>query len=302
MNLKKAFNKLINKITETLGIREVDPELIDEVMDEIELDLYEAGVIYEVIEKLRDHLKNKLVGQKIPRGPGAKNFVLNSLQEFILDILKTPKINLDEIITQAKTKRGFCLLLFLGFNGVGKSLTLCKVGYLLKNKSFRPLVVAGDTFRSAAIDQLEGYALQAKLPIIKSVRGADSCALIYDATKSALSKGYDVVLADTAGRSHTDMNLMRELEKIVRVNSPDLKILVLDSLTGSDILSQFELFDKYVGVDALIFTKLDAVKRGGPLLSAISHIKKPILFVGTGQKITDLEPYNPEKIFNMIFA
>ncbi|RLI98628.1 MAG: signal recognition particle-docking protein FtsY, partial [Candidatus Aenigmatarchaeota archaeon] len=159
-----------------------------------------------------------------------------------------------------------------------------------------------DTFRAAAIHQLEEYAKKVGLPVIKQSYGADSCAVIFDARKAAEARGFDVVLADTAGRSHTDKNLMEELNKICRINKPDLKILVLDSLTGSDVIHQFEFFDRAVGVDGIIFSKVDVNEKGGNILSVCYSFKKPILFLGNGQSIDSLIEYEPEKLVKNLLS
>jgi fused signal recognition particle receptor len=126
--------------------------------------------------------------------------------------------------------------------------------------------------------------------------------VIFDARKSAEAKGYDVVLADTAGRMHTNKNLLDELSKIVRVNKPDLKVLVLDSLSGSDVINQFEFFDKAVGIDTVVFSKVDVNEKGGNILSICHNFKKPILFLGTGQNYENLDIYSPEKIITSLVS
>ncbi|MGC8812684.1 MAG: signal recognition particle-docking protein FtsY, partial [Candidatus Aenigmatarchaeota archaeon] len=246
----------------------------------------------EVAKKIIKELKENLVGKEVKKGEERK-VIKENLRKILLDILSVPKISLEEIIEKAKKENRPALLVFLGFNGVGKSLNLTKTALWLKNKGYKPLIAAGDTFRAAAIDQIEEYAKTVNVPLIKQKYGADSCAVIYDARKAAEARGFDVVLADTAGRSHTNKNLMEELSKICRVNKPDLKILVLDSLSGSDMLNQFNFFDKAVGVDAIIFSKVDVNEKGGNILSVCHSFRKPILFVGVGQNLKDLIEYNP---------
>ena len=167
---------------------------------------------------------------------------------------------------------------------------------------YKPLLAAGDTYRAAGDIQLEKYAEKIDVPVIKHKHGSDSCAVIFDARKAAEARGYDVVLADTSGRMHTEKNLLEELKKICRVNKPDLKILVLDSLSGSDVISQFEFFDDAVGVDAVIFSKVDVNEKGGNILSVCFSYKKPVLFLGVGQGYDDLEAYNPEKLVKNLLA
>src|SRR3989338_6686963 len=165
-----------------------------------------------------------------------------------------------------------------------------------KLREYKPILAAGDTFRAASIEQLEEHSRRLNAKLIKSKYGADSAAVIFDAVKHAAATGTKLVLADTAGRSHTNINLMDELRKVVRVNNPDLKVLVLDSLAGNDIYEQARLFDEAVGVDAIILTKSDVYDRGGAALSAAYALKKPILFLGTGQEYEDLMEFDPEII------
>ena len=295
--VKRFVEKIVKKVVEK-RLSEAD---LKPVLDELEVDLIEADVAYEVVEKLKQDLRKNLVDKPIRRGK-EKEYVLNVIKQSLLEILSVPRIDLEKIIEEAKTENRPALFVFLGFNGTGKSLSLSKVGYWLKQRGYKVLLAAGDTFRAAAIHQLEEYAKKVGLPVIKQSYGADSCAVIFDARKAAEARGFDVVLADTAGRSHTDKNLMEELNKICRVNKPDLKILVLDSLTGSDVIHQFEFFDRAVGVDGIIFSKVDVNEKGGNILSVCYSFKKPILFLGNGQSIDSLIEYEPEKLVKNLLS
>ncbi len=295
--VKRFVEKIVKKVVEK-RLSEAD---LKPILDELEADLIEADVAYEVVEKLKQDLRKNLVDKPIRRGK-EKEYILNVIKQSLLEVLSVPRIDLEKIIEKAKAENRPALFVFLGFNGTGKSLSLSKVGYWLKQKGYKVLLAAGDTFRAAAIHQLEEYAKKVGLPVIKQSYGADSCAVIFDARKAAEARDYDVVLADTAGRSHIDRNLMEELNKICRVNKPDLKILVLDSLTGSDVIHQFEFFDKAVGVDGIIFSKVDVNEKGGNILSICYSFKKPILFLGNGQGIGDLIEYNPEKLVENLLS
>jgi len=167
----------------------------------------------------------------------------------------------------------------IGPNGSGKTTSIAKIANMLGKDGLSPILAAGDTFRAASIEQLEHHANKLGVDIIKHQYGADPAAVVFDAVKFAKSKHKDVVLVDTAGRMHTDKNLMDELSKIVRVNNPDLKILVIDSLTGNDVVIQAENYDKTVGgIDGMILTKTEINEKGGSLLSAAYSTEKPILF------------------------
>jgi len=159
---------------------------------------------------------------------------------------------------------------------------------------------AGDSFRAASIEQLEEHGRKLSINVIKHKYGADSAAVIFDAKKHAESRKIDVVLADTAGRTHVNKNLMDELNKVVRVNKPDLKILIIDSLVGNDAVPQAKMFDEGVGVDAVMFTKVDVNEKGGCILSVAHTLKKPILFLGFGQKYSDIKTFKPEEFIENI--
>jgi fused signal recognition particle receptor len=286
--IKKVTEKIIKKVKE----RKLEEKDLEPILNEMKFDLIEADVALEVAEKIIKELKDNLIGKEVKKGE-EKKVIKESLRKILLEILSVPKISLEETIEKTKKENRPALLVFLGFNGVGKSLNLTKTALWLKNKGYKPLIAAGDTFRAAAIDQIEEYAKSVNIPVIKQKYGADSCAVIFDARKAAEARGFDVVLADTAGRSHTNKNLMEELNKICRVNRPDLKILVLDSLSGSDVINQFKFFDKAVGIDAIIFSKVDVNEKGGNILSVCYSFKKPILFLGNGQNSKDLIEYDP---------
>ncbi|MEM7825274.1 MAG: signal recognition particle-docking protein FtsY [Candidatus Aenigmatarchaeota archaeon] len=286
--IKKVKDKIIKKVKE----RKLEEKDLEPILSEMKIGLIEADVALDVAEKIIKELKNKIVGKEVKKNE-EKEVIKENLRKILLEILSVPKLNLEEIIEKAKKENRPAVFVFLGFNGVGKSLNLAKTALWLKNKGYKTLIAAADTFRAAAIDQIEEYAKIVNVPVIKQKYGADSCAVVYDARKAAEARGFDVVLADTAGRSHTNKNLMEELSKICRVNKPDLKILVLDSLSGSDVINQFNFFDKAVGVDAIIFSKVDVNEKGGNILSICYSFKKPVLFLGVGQNQKDLIEYDP---------
>jgi fused signal recognition particle receptor len=213
-----------------------------------------------------------------------------------LNILNTPNVDLEEIIKNKKPS----LFLFLGFNGSGKTTSLAKVGNYLKKKGYSCVFAAGDSFRAASIEQLEEHGKKLGIEVIKHKYGADSAAVIFDAMKHAEARNLDVVLADTAGRSHTNRNLMDELSKVCRVNKPDLKILVIDSLVGNDAVPQVKMFNDAVGIDAVMFTKIDVNEKGGCILSVTHTLKKPIIFLGTGQEYSSLKTFKPEEFIENI--
>jgi fused signal recognition particle receptor len=283
---KKPARGLLKRIVEKT-LSESD---IENILKELELALLESDVAVEVAERISADVKTALVGRAVRRGK-TEEIIRTALRDSILDVLSQERIDIEQRI---KEKDGPFLVAIAGFNGAGKTTTLAKLAHMFKQ--FKPILAAGDTFRAASIEQLEEHARRLGVEVVKHRYGSDSAAVIFDAMKHARAVGSKLVLADTAGRAHTNINLMDELKKVIRVNKPDLKILVLDALTGNDIYDQARLFDQAVGVDAVILTKADVYEKGGAALSAAYTLKKPILFLGTGQEYKDLQPFNPQKI------
>jgi fused signal recognition particle receptor len=193
-------------------------------------------------------------------------------------------------------------MLFLGINGSGKTTTIARLAYMLKQKNISVVLGAGDTFRAASIEQLEKHASNLGVPIIKQNYGSDPAAVAFDTIAYAKSHKIDVVLIDTAGRMHTKTDLIREMEKIVRVSKPDLKIFVAESITGNDAIEQAKVFNESVNIDGIILTKADVDERGGTCISVSYITGKPILFIGVGQEYKDLEKFDKEKIIKNLFG
>lgn len=284
--------QVIKKITKKVSRKiEISEEDIKPLLWDIQLSLLQGDVAMEVTEKIINEVQQELIGKKLEKKQIEEN-VKNAFKKAIMNVLEEAgEINFLELISSKKPY----LIVFLGFNGSGKTTTIAKIGKYLKDKGFSVVFAAGDTFRAASIEQLEEHGKKLGIHVIKHKYGADPAAVIYDAVKHAQARGIDVVLADTAGRSHANINLMEELKKICRVNRPDLKVLVLDSLTGNDIIEQAKMFNEAVGVDAFIFTKVDVCEKGGSILSAVHTIKKPIIFLGKGQSYEDLELFEKKK-------
>jgi fused signal recognition particle receptor len=313
--LKKRFRKSVEEISEKIteekesGIKgavkkitekKLSEKDIDELFKEWEPELLQANVALEVIDFLKKGLKEKIAGKGVKR-TRAKQFVADAFKKLLLEVVNQGTINLEEIIKEARSRGKPACFVFLGFNGSGKTSSIAKLAKYLLDKKYKVVLAAGDTWRSAAIEQLEHHGRRLGVKTIKHQYGSDSAAVVFDAIKYAEANNCDVVLADTAGRTHTDKNLMDELAKVVRVNRPELKILVVDSLTGTDVLQQAIKFNEAVGIDAMVFTKIDVNKKGGSLLSACYAVKKPILFLGTGQNYEDLEIFDPKKLVKSLF-
>ena len=294
---KKEKTGFFEKLKGITKVR-INEEKFEKLFEELETILLENNVAYEVIDKIKEDLKMDIVNVPINN---VRKTIHESLRKTLNEILDVPKLDIIEKIKEIKKENRSAVFLVLGYNGSGKSITCAKFARYLKDKNFKSFLAAGDTFRAAGSLQLASYANIVGVPVLQlQEQKGDSCALIFDAIKSANSRKLDVVIADTAGRIHSNADLMDELKKIVRVNKPDLKILVLDSLTGNDVVEQCKQFDKAVGVDALIFTKVDAYEKGGSLLSAAYILNKPILFLGIGQDMSSLKEYDKEEILESL--
>jgi fused signal recognition particle receptor len=281
---------LMDRLTGKVLERNISENDIDSLFEEMELGLMEANMTLDTIDFIKAEMKRLLVGKQLKRGEIEKD-IRATLEKILLEIFDQGKINLEGI---AKKKKPICIV-FLGFNGSGKTTSIAKLGQYLRHRKFQVVLAAGDTWRSAAIEQLEVHGERLGLKVIKHEYGADSAAVIYDAIEHAKAKDIDFVLADTAGRSHANRNLMDELKKVVRVNKPELKILVMDSLAGNDLVEQARKFDEAVGIDGMIFTKVDVNEKGGGMVSACLAVKKPILYIGVGQAYDDIELFDAKK-------
>ncbi len=293
--LRNIFREGTENIAKKLTEKNIKEEDLKDILWEMEIALLESNVSLEVVEKINEKIKENLIGKKI-------SFL--EIKEIIKDVLKEV---LDEIIIEGNFKElvedkaeGIpIVLLFFGFNGVGKTTTIAKIGKMLKDKGHTIVFAAGDTYRAAAIEQLEKHAKALEIKIIKSEYGSDSAAVIYDAIEYAKAHNIEYVLADTSGRTHINKNLIDELKKIVRVTNPTVKFLVVDATTGSDIINQAKLFND-VGFDGYIVTKTDVDSKGGALLNICYAVKKPIFFIGFGQDYENLKSFKKEEVINSL--
>lgn len=253
----------------------------EELFYEFELELLECNVALEVIEKIKQKLKSNL----IEKNEKMKKIFLETLKEVIFETINIPKIDIFEF------KKKPLVILFVGINGSGKTTTIAKIAkkYLDLKKSV--VVSASDTFRAASIEQLKKHSEKLGFKVISHNYGSDPASVAFDAIEHAKTKGFDVVLIDSAGRLHSNTNLMKELEKIKRVAKPDYTILVVDALTGNDAVEQGKEFDK-IGIDGIIVSKFDVDEKGGIILSLCETLKKPVIFLGIGQGYEDLVPFD----------
>lgn len=260
----------------------------ENILYDLQLDLIQNDVAVETTEVILAELRSRLVDREIVK-EDLDRFIRDSLKETLLDVFTPEEVDFLSLIRGSEKP---FKIVFFGVNGSGKTTTIARVARYLMDNNLSVVFAAGDTFRAGAIEQIERHSESLGVKLIKHQKGADAAAVIYDAVEHARVKKVDVVLADTAGRMQTNVNLMNEMKKICRVNNPDLRVFVGDSLTGNDAVDQAERFGEEVGIDAIILTKMDADARGGSAIS-ISHVtKKPIIFVGMGQGYRDLKRFD----------
>tara|TARA_Y100000310_G_scaffold1020_1_gene1420 strand:+ start:16717 stop:17880 length:1164 start_codon:yes stop_codon:yes gene_type:complete len=291
---KKGF---FAKLKEKVVTKKISTEKFDKLFWELELALLENNVAVEVVEKIKTDLKEDLVDKPINRAE-VSTILHKSLKKSVEALLKTPTEDLVEEIKKKKEKP--YVIAFIGVNGSGKTTTIARMTHLLQQKKLTCVLVAADTFRAGAKEQLKEWATKLKVNVIAHDYGADPAAVCYDGIEYGKKQKADVVLIDTAGRQHSNVNLIKQMEKIMRIAKPDKKIFVGESITGNDVVTQAKAFDQSVGIDGIILTKADVDEKGGATISVSYVTGKPILYIGTGQELGDLEPFDPEKIITTL--
>jgi fused signal recognition particle receptor len=295
--LKSGLSGLVNKITTT----ELKAESLRPVLSEFKTTLMENDVAVPVAERICEEMEKRLNGIQVRRIEDRRKIVRKNLREVLLETMViNDNLDLLKAVKEKREKSEPFLILFVGINGTGKTTSIAKVARFFMNKGYSTVLACSDTYRAGSIEQLEEHSKRLGIRMIKHEYGADPAAVAYDTVSHARAHVINVVLIDTAGRMQTNRNLMNELAKVKRVVNPDLTVLTVDSLTGNDAFMQAEEFDKRIGIDATILTKVDADVKGGSALSVTYVTKKPILFIGTGQKYNDLDEFNPEKFIQLI--
>jgi fused signal recognition particle receptor len=283
------FGKLAKRLTTS----ELAEKEFDEFFDEFEFTLLEHNVALGVVDKIRESLNKSLVGKKFS-SKEVEGKILGALKGAIEGVLIEP----EDLIGKIKAKGGKdpFVILFFGINGSGKTTSVAKLAHKLKKEGFGVVMAAGDTFRAASIEQLETHGERLGIEVVKSDYGKDPASVAFDAISHAKKKKAKVVLIDTAGRMYTRSNLMREMEKIVKVSKPDLKIFVGESITGNDATEQAKMFAETAGIDGIILSKADVDEKAGTILSVSWVTGKPIFYLGVGQNYEDLQVFSKNSV------
>jgi len=279
-----------------LGARRID----DELLEEIEMTLLSADIGVDATREIIDELT-----QRVKRNQLADSDALyHALQELLLEILKPS----EHLFALPETQEKTFVILVVGINGAGKTTTIGKLAKRLQNQGHSVMLAAGDTFRAAAVEQLQEWGRRNEVTVVAQQSGADSAAVIFDALQSAQAKNIDVLIADTAGRLHTQSNLMEELKKVARVmakldeKAPHEVLLVLDASIGQNAINQAKQFQQAVGVSGIALTKLDGSAKGGVIFAIAKQLGIPIRFIGIGESIEDLRPFNAEEFVRALFS
>lgn len=280
------FAKIKKAWFDTIVWETIDDEFYDELEDSLIMADLGATVAHDAVKKLRDVVYQK----SIQRGDDVKQ----ALRDILIE-----KLNVGDTALDLSTKPS--VVLVIGVNGVGKTTSIGKIAHRLKGEGKRVLLCAADTFRAAAADQLEIWANRAECEIVRSVEGADPGAVLFDSLAAAKARNVDVVLCDTAGRLHNKVNLMNELSKLRKIidrETPDASketLLVLDATTGQNGLQQAKVFRETAGLTGIILTKLDGTAKGGICVAIAQELGVPVKYVGLGEGIDDLQPFNAEE-------
>lgn len=299
MGLAKTRNSFTSKVNDLVArYRKVDEDFFEELEDV----LLQADVGFETVMELMDKLRFEVQRKNIKDTEGIQAII----SEKLVEIYEAGEENITTLNLQPKGE--LTVILFVGVNGVGKTTTIGKLAHRLKSEGKSVVLAAGDTFRAGAIDQLQVWGDRVGCEVIKQSEGSDPAAVIYDAIHAAKKRGADVLICDTAGRLQNKVNLMKELEKVHRVitreipDAPHEVLLALDATTGQNALIQAQTFKEATNVSGIVLTKLDGTAKGGIVLAIRNKLHIPVKFVGLGEKMDDLQPFDAERYVYGLFA
>jgi fused signal recognition particle receptor len=289
------------KVEEVVGDsgKKISEKDLDDLLWELELVLLEADVALPIVEEIKASVRADLLGKRVDRSYRVEDAIEMALKNAVLNVLKGSEFDFDSFIAAHEKP---VIVMFLGINGTGKTTAIAKLTKRLQGQGFSVVMSASDTFRAGAIEQITIHADRLGSKVIKHQAGGDPAAVAYDALEHAKARKKDVVLVDTAGRMQTNSNLMDEMKKIKRVVKPHLTVFVGDSLAGNDAIEQARTFDKEIGIDVVILTKIDTDAKGGAALSIAHSIKKPIAFMSTGQGYDDIIKFDSQWMIDRLFG
>ncbi|MEM8594381.1 MAG: signal recognition particle-docking protein FtsY [Pseudomonadota bacterium] len=298
--LKKGLNKTSQSLNNGLGALFLGEKEIDEdLLEDIETQMIMSDIGMEATNKIIANLTQQVARKELYNAKA----LYRSLQTSLRDLLG----EVEQPLTIDPTKKPYVILM-VGVNGAGKTTTIGKLAKRFQKEGKQVMLAAGDTFRAAAVEQLQVWGERNDVPVIAQTTGSDSASVLYDGLEAATSRGMDILIADTAGRLHSQNHLMDELKKVVRVmkkkdpTAPHEVMLILDASTGQNAIAQAKHFQDAVGVTGLTITKLDGTAKGGVVFAISQQLKLPIRFIGVGEQIEDLRPFVADDFVNALFS
>lgn len=298
-----AVQKEVEKVVQTTAPAArftINEQVLEDILWDLEVGLLESDVALPVIEAIKANVKEQILTLTVGGKP--EEVIEKVLRTAIKRVLQVNPLDFDQFIRERLKVKRPVVVMFVGVNGTGKTTSIGRLAWRLKEQGLGVVLAAGDTFRAGAIEQLALHGERLGVTVIKHKAGADPAAVAFDAIEHAKARQKEVVLLDTAGRMQNNSNLMDEMDKIRRVANPDLCVFVGDSLAGNDAVEQARRFDEIVDVGGVILTKVDVDAKGGAALSVAYTINKPLLFVGVGQNYPDLKPFDADWLVNRLFG